>query len=212
MGDASSSTPARTPAQECPALHVMWCHAMFQLADSDDITSSPSSSLDAMSSEGEGEGEGDVASIPVLKATELKTVSGQQRLIWTPSLHARFEAAVRILGIERAKPQAILQLMSVEGVTARNVKSHLQKYRLRLSKQHAKQQLQERGAPRDKAFDSLEDAASRGTPDEPGGARSSGALHRRALHALHAGRCVRLLASEVMDSGLPQQPRDVIVS
>ncbi|KAG8460895.1 hypothetical protein KFE25_010646 [Diacronema lutheri] len=58
-----------------------------------------------------------------------------RRLVWTDDLHRRFEEAVAKLGSENAKPQAIQQLMNVEGITTRNIKSHLQKYRLRLHKQ-----------------------------------------------------------------------------
>lgn len=50
------------------------------------------------------------------------------RLVWTDGLHERFVTAVEQLGVE-AKPQAILQLMNVEGLTAEHIKSHLQKYR-----------------------------------------------------------------------------------
>jgi len=65
------------------------------------------------------------------------------RFIWTPELHARFEAAVQALGVEQAKPNAILVQMGCEGEgapTRANVKSHLQKYRLWLLKR-------ERGEP-----------------------------------------------------------------
>mmetsp|Transcript_21391 Transcript_21391/g.57552 ORF Transcript_21391/g.57552 Transcript_21391/m.57552 type:complete len:359 (+) Transcript_21391:92-1168(+) len=57
-----------------------------------------------------------------------------RRLVWTDDLHQRFEEAVATLGSENAKPQAIQQLMNVDGITTRNIKSHLQKYRLRLQK------------------------------------------------------------------------------
>ena len=53
---------------------------------------------------------------------------------------ARFEEAVAKLGVDRAKPQAISQLMGVEGdnaPTRQNIKSHLQKYRLLLKKRAA---------------------------------------------------------------------------
>ena len=44
------------------------------------------------------------------------------------------------LGVDRAKPQAISQLMGVEGdnaPTRQNIKSHLQKYRLLVKKRAA---------------------------------------------------------------------------
>jgi len=59
----------------------------------------------------------------------------KQRFVWTPDLHHRFEIAVHKLGVANAKPQAIQQLMGSEEdgtiPTRQNIKSHLQKYRLR---------------------------------------------------------------------------------
>ena len=101
--------------------------------------SSPNSSLDAAQSS-EGEEHEDSPRGSAGSKAPIRADANKQRLVWTPSLHKCFCAAVEKLGSERAKPQAILQLMDVEGVTARNVKSHLQKYRLRLAKQGAKQQ------------------------------------------------------------------------
>lgn len=57
------------------------------------------------------------------------------RLVWTPRLHRVFEAAVQKLGVDKAVPKTIMQLMNVEGLTRENVASHLQKYRLQLKKQ-----------------------------------------------------------------------------
>ena len=66
--------------------------------------------------------------------------AGKTRFVWSAELHARFEQAVAKLGVDRAKPQAISQLMGVEGdnaPTRQNIKSHLQKYRLLLKKRAA---------------------------------------------------------------------------
>lgn len=52
------------------------------------------------------------------------------RLVWTASLHKRFEEALLKLGPEKAIPKNIMQEMNVEGLTRENVASHLQKYRL----------------------------------------------------------------------------------
>ena len=101
--------------------------------------SSPNSSLDTTQLSSDEEQEISPKGSAGTKAS-IGAGANKQRLVWTPSLHRCFCAAVEKLGSERAKPQAILQLMDVEGVTARNVKSHLQKYRLRLAKQAAKQQ------------------------------------------------------------------------
>jgi len=56
----------------------------------------------------------------------------KDRCIWTDELHSQFEGAVETLGIEHAKPMAILDIMQVPGLTKANVKSHLQKYRLKV--------------------------------------------------------------------------------
>ena len=66
--------------------------------------------------------------------------AGKTRFVWSAELHARFEQAVAKLGVDRAKPQAISQLMGVEGdnaPTRQNIKSHLQKYRLLVKKRAA---------------------------------------------------------------------------
>ncbi|EXB90367.1 Two-component response regulator [Morus notabilis] len=61
------------------------------------------------------------------------------RVVWSVELHQQFVAAVNQLGIDKAVPKKILELMNVPGLTRENVASHLQKYRLylrRLSGQH----------------------------------------------------------------------------
>jgi len=66
---------------------------------------------------------------------EMEGAEKKQRFVWTPDLHHRFEIAVHKLGVANAKPQAIQQLMGCEDdstiPTRQNIKSHLQKYRLR---------------------------------------------------------------------------------
>ncbi|KAL2338492.1 hypothetical protein Fmac_012938 [Flemingia macrophylla] len=63
----------------------------------------------------------------------------RRRLVWDDELHRKFVAAINQLGIDKAFPKKILDLMNVEGLTRENVASHLQKYRLGLKKptQHA---------------------------------------------------------------------------
>ncbi|GJT74788.1 two-component response regulator ARR12-like protein [Tanacetum coccineum] len=56
------------------------------------------------------------------------------RVVWFIELHRKFIAAVNSLGIEKAVPKRILDLMNVEGLTRENVASHLQKYRLYLKR------------------------------------------------------------------------------
>lgn len=74
----------------------------------------------------------------------------KQRFVWTSDLHHRFVTAVHKLGIDRAKPQAISQLMDCDGEGApnrQNIKSHLQKYRLLMQKRAKQDVPEEFGAP-----------------------------------------------------------------
>ncbi|XP_019416873.1 PREDICTED: two-component response regulator ARR12-like isoform X2 [Lupinus angustifolius] len=56
------------------------------------------------------------------------------RVVWSVELHRQFVAAVNHLGIEKAVPKKILDMMNVEKLTRENVASHLQKYRLYLKR------------------------------------------------------------------------------
>ncbi|PKU78442.1 Two-component response regulator ARR2 [Dendrobium catenatum] len=48
------------------------------------------------------------------------------RVSWTPELHAKFINAVNQLGINKAVPIKILDIMDIPGLTRENVASHLQ--------------------------------------------------------------------------------------
>ncbi|KAI0488962.1 hypothetical protein KFK09_028801 [Dendrobium nobile] len=48
---------------------------------------------------------------------------------WTPDLHRRFVQAVEQLGLDKAVPSRILEIMGIHNLTRHNVASHLQKYR-----------------------------------------------------------------------------------
>lgn len=48
---------------------------------------------------------------------------------WTPELHKRFVEAVAKLGVDKAVPSRILELMGIHSLTRHNIASHLQKYR-----------------------------------------------------------------------------------
>ncbi|KZV52692.1 hypothetical protein F511_23155 [Dorcoceras hygrometricum] len=48
---------------------------------------------------------------------------------WTPELHRRFVQAVEKLGVDKAVPSRILELMGIDCLTRHNIASHLQKYR-----------------------------------------------------------------------------------
>ncbi|KAE9453261.1 hypothetical protein C3L33_14846, partial [Rhododendron williamsianum] len=56
------------------------------------------------------------------------------RVVWSVELHQQFVAAVNQLGIDKAVPKKILDLMNVPGLSRENVASHLQKYRLYLKR------------------------------------------------------------------------------
>jgi two-component response regulator (ARR-B family) len=56
------------------------------------------------------------------------------RVVWSVELHRKFVSAVNQLGIDKAVPKKILDLMNVENITRENVASHLQKYRLYLKR------------------------------------------------------------------------------
>ncbi|KAL6580385.1 hypothetical protein OROMI_008409 [Orobanche minor] len=59
-----------------------------------------------------------------------ETSQKKPKVIWTNSLHNRFLEAIRSIGLDRAVPKKILEVMNVPGLTRENVASHLQKYRL----------------------------------------------------------------------------------
>lgn len=56
------------------------------------------------------------------------------RVNWSVQLHQQFVSAVNQLGVDKAVPKKILEIMSVQGLTRENVASHLQKYRLYLKR------------------------------------------------------------------------------
>lgn len=60
------------------------------------------------------------------------TSQKKPRVVWSVELHQQFVSAVNQLGIDKAVPKRILEMMDVQGLTRENVASHLQKYRLYL--------------------------------------------------------------------------------
>ncbi|KAE8667226.1 Two-component response regulator ARR1 [Hibiscus syriacus] len=56
------------------------------------------------------------------------------RIVWTIDLHQKFVEAVNQIGFDKVGPKKILNLMNVPWLTRENVASHLQKYRLYLSR------------------------------------------------------------------------------
>ncbi|KAF8413826.1 hypothetical protein HHK36_001820 [Tetracentron sinense] len=47
---------------------------------------------------------------------------------WTPELHRRFVQAVEQLGVDKAVPSRILELMGIDCLTRHNIASHLQRF------------------------------------------------------------------------------------
>ncbi|XP_042488230.1 transcription activator GLK1-like [Macadamia integrifolia] len=63
--------------------------------------------------------------------TQSKGSQGKRKVKvdWTPELHRRFVQAVEQLGVDKAVPSRILELMGIDCLTRHNIASHLQKYR-----------------------------------------------------------------------------------
>ncbi|CAJ2674334.1 unnamed protein product [Trifolium pratense] len=62
------------------------------------------------------------------------STSKKPRVVWSVELHQQFVSAVNQLGLDKAVPKKILELMNVPGLTRENVASHLQKFRLYLKR------------------------------------------------------------------------------
>lgn len=58
----------------------------------------------------------------------------KHRVVWSVDLHQKFVKAVNQIGFDKVGPKKILDLMNVPWLTRENVASHLQKYRLYLSR------------------------------------------------------------------------------
>ncbi|KAK7383463.1 hypothetical protein VNO78_29142 [Psophocarpus tetragonolobus] len=65
---------------------------------------------------------------------EDQSTQKKPRVVWSVDLHRKFVSAVNQLGIDKAVPKKILDLMNDEKLTRENVASHLQKYRLYLKR------------------------------------------------------------------------------
>jgi two-component response regulator (ARR-B family) len=61
----------------------------------------------------------------IQRAEDLNNLK-KARVVWSPELHKQFVQAVNQLGIEKAVPKRILDVMNVQGLTRENVASHLQ--------------------------------------------------------------------------------------
>lgn len=63
------------------------------------------------------------------KCNNVTSARKKTKVDWTPELHRRFVQAVEQLGVEKAIPSRILEIMGVQCLTRHNIASHLQKYR-----------------------------------------------------------------------------------
>ncbi|KAF3328210.1 response regulator [Carex littledalei] len=63
-----------------------------------------------------------------------QSAAKKARVVWSVDLHQTFVSAVNQIGFDKVGPKKILDLMNVPGLTRENVASHLQKYRLYLSR------------------------------------------------------------------------------
>lgn len=108
------------------------------------------------------------------------------RVHWSSHMHSQFVAAVNKLGIDKAVPKKILELMGVDGLTRENVASHLQKYRLYLKKA-AKID----GGAAATASQPQAQAAQENKPTPPAPARqpSSAPPQSEAQYASYTGMC-----------------------
>ncbi|KAJ7948361.1 Two-component response regulator-like APRR2 [Quillaja saponaria] len=64
-------------------------------------------------------------------SSQSKNSQGKRKMKvdWTPELHRRFVQAVEQLGVDKAVPSRILEIMGIDCLTRHNIASHLQKYR-----------------------------------------------------------------------------------
>jgi len=53
----------------------------------------------------------------------------KQRMVWTPRLHQKFVDALNEIGVEKATPKKIKEVMRVKGLEREHIASHLQKHR-----------------------------------------------------------------------------------
>ncbi|XP_058093801.1 two-component response regulator ORR26 isoform X2 [Magnolia sinica] len=84
------------------------------------------------------------------------------RVAWTVDLHQKFVDAVNQIGFDKVGPKKILDLMNVPWLTRENVASHLQKYRLYLSR------LQKQGESNSSLCGKQLDLSSKDTPGKFG--------------------------------------------
>ncbi|XP_059663200.1 transcription activator GLK1-like [Cornus florida] len=104
------------------------------------VWGSDDSSLNQLSEEDKASNKNESVAVNSMtkEADRQKKSSGQSKnaqgkrkvkVDWTPELHRRFVQAVEQLGVDKAVPSRILELMGIDCLTRHNIASHLQKYR-----------------------------------------------------------------------------------
>ncbi|XP_044956343.1 two-component response regulator ORR24-like [Hordeum vulgare subsp. vulgare] len=68
------------------------------------------------------------------ESTHTCTTQKKLRVAWTIELHKKFIEAINQIGLDRASPKKILELMNVGHLTRHHISSHLQKYKLYLKR------------------------------------------------------------------------------
>ncbi|MBC2899392.1 hypothetical protein CFC21_112230 [Triticum aestivum] len=68
------------------------------------------------------------------ESTSISTTHRKPRVTWTIKLHNKFLEAINQIGLDRAVPEKVLELMNVDCLSRENIASHLQKYRLHLKR------------------------------------------------------------------------------
>ncbi|KAJ8648454.1 hypothetical protein MRB53_001477 [Persea americana] len=132
------------------------------------------------------------------------STSKKPRVVWSVELHQQFVSAVNQLGIDKAVPKRILELMNVPGLTRENVASHLQKFRLYLKRLSGIAQHQ--GGSSSSFYGPAEPNGSLGRLDIHALA-ASGQIPPQTLAALHAELLGRPTGSLV----LPQMDQPIFL-
>ncbi|XP_051149307.1 two-component response regulator ARR11-like [Andrographis paniculata] len=99
-----------------------------QSGDDDDDDLISASGKKRRDADADGYGYGETAALPMSVSVK------RARVVWTVELHQKFVKAVNQIGFDKVGPKKILDLMGVPWLTRENVASHLQKYRLYLSR------------------------------------------------------------------------------
>ncbi|XBI68304.1 hypothetical protein VPH35_047523 [Triticum aestivum] len=68
------------------------------------------------------------------ESTCISATHRKPRVTWTIKLHNKFLEAINQIGLDRAVPKKVLELMNVDCLGRENIASHLQKYRLHLKR------------------------------------------------------------------------------